>query len=273
MDERFSYLPDIKQINQRASLTSEGGKYQELVEKWMERVVLNNRQAVDADPCASILECIIEQIIQAKNEQIWNKKLKDGAFAVFDLETTGLRPYQKDEIIAVGATFIDRMETGKINFYQLVNPGRSIPQKATEITGITEKDVEDKPEIEEVLKEFMELIEGRILVAHHAAFDLAFINLKLSKLTGGSIIIPTLDTALLARCLLPEIENFSLENLCQYFNIPVEERHHALGDAIMTAKLFISLVPLLEEDQRFTLSDIAQMYCSINGLPHYPLIF
>ena len=107
------------------------------------------------------------------------KEIEFHDFIAFDLETTGLDS-KRNEIIEISALrFID----GELSdeFTTLVKPDQKIPQKITEITGINDVMVSNAPHISEVLDDFISFMDGSIVVAHNAEFDLEFINQNISK--------------------------------------------------------------------------------------------
>ena len=94
-------------------------------------------------------------------------------YVVFDLETTGLSPIN-DEITEIGAV---KVIDGKVSdtFEMLVKPNQKISQKITDLTGISNEMVKDKPPIAEVLPKFMDFVEGLPLVGHNVDFDYGFL--------------------------------------------------------------------------------------------------
>jgi DNA polymerase-3 subunit epsilon len=175
-----------------------------------------------------------------------DRALADLVLTVFDTETTGLNPAGGDEIIQIGAT---RIVNGKLlrqeSFEQLVNPGRLIPAATVPIHGITQEMVIGKPLITEVLPAFYAFAHDTVLVAHNAAFDMRFLQLQ-EKNTGLVFSHPVLDTLLLSAVVHPNQESHRLEAIAERFNITVLGRHTALGDAFVTAEIWLRLVPLLE---------------------------
>jgi DNA polymerase-3 subunit epsilon len=175
-----------------------------------------------------------------------DRLLSDLTYTVFDTETTGLSPSDGDEIIQIGAA---RIVNGKLlrqeSFEQLVNPGRLIPAATIPIHGITQAMVRGKPPITEVLPAFYTFSQDTVLVAHNAAFDMKFLQLQQAR-TGLVFNHPVLDTLLLSAVVHPNQESHRLEAIAERFNITVLGRHTALGDAFVTAEVWLRLLPLLQ---------------------------
>lgn len=181
------------------------------------------------------------------------RSLTSLTYTVFDTETTGLNPSQGDEIIQIGAVRIvgNKLRDSEV-IDQLVNPHRSIPNVGMAIHGITADDVRDAPAIGPVLQRLKVFAADSVLVAHNAAFDMRFLELKEAS-TGIRFDQPVLDTLLLAAVALPEQPTHGLSALAQHLGVSVAERHHALSDAIMTGEIFLKLLPLLAEQGVTTL--------------------
>jgi DNA polymerase-3 subunit epsilon len=174
------------------------------------------------------------------------RALSDLSCTVFDTETTGLEPSAGDRILQIGAT---RINAGKLRrqdcFDQLVDPQRSIPAAGIPIHGITPERVAGQPVIATVLPAFHAFAADTVLVAHNAAFDMRFLQL-LEAETGIVFNQPVLDTLLLSAVVHPQQESHRLEAIAERLGVPVLGRHTALGDAMVTAEVFLKLVPLLE---------------------------
>lgn len=179
--------------------------------------------------------------------ELADRRLAELTYTVFDTETTGLQPSAGDEIIQIGAT---RIVAGKLRredcFEQLVDPQRDIPAASIPIHGITPEMVEGKPTIDGVLPAFHAFAQDTVLVAHNAAFDMRFLELKQQR-TGLAFDQPVLDTLLLSAVVHPQQESHRLEAIAERFGVPVLGRHTALGDAMVTAEVFLKLIPLLAE--------------------------
>jgi DNA polymerase-3 subunit epsilon len=175
-----------------------------------------------------------------------DRLLSELSFTVFDTETTGLNPSEGDQIIQIGATRIVNSKLLKQeSFEQLVNPGRLIPPSGIPIHGITQDMVRGKPDITQVLPAFYAFAQDTVLVAHNAAFDMKFLQLQ-ERQTGLVFNHPVLDTLLLSAVAHPNQESHSLEAIAERFNITVLGRHTALGDAFVTAEVWLRLLPLLQ---------------------------
>ena len=137
-------------------------------------------------------------------------------------------------------------------FDQLVNPGRSISAESIPIHGIRQDMVQDQPRIAEVLPVFHAFAHDTVLVAHNAAFDMKFLQLQ-EEATGIVFRQPVLDTLLLSAVVHPNQDSHRLEAIAERFNVTVLGRHTALGDALVTAEIWLRLIPLLAEQGIHTL--------------------
>jgi DNA polymerase-3 subunit epsilon len=169
------------------------------------------------------------------------------AFTVFDTETTGLEPSAGDEIIQIGAVrIVNRRLLRHEAYEQLIDPQRSLPPQSVKIHGITAEMLAGQPPIAQVLPVFRAFVADTVLVAHNAAFDMRFLELK-EAATGIRFDRPVLDTFLLSAVLFPNQETHRLEAIAERLGVSVMGRHTAVGDAIVTAEVFLKMLPLLAD--------------------------
>lgn len=183
------------------------------------------------------------------------RELHSFEFVVFDTETTGLRPHGGDEIISIGAVKVaERHIRTEASFDALAHPGRAIPAASSKIHGITDAMVTGRPPVREVLADFHRFAGDGVLVAHNAAFDLAFLT-RLEEAAGVHFSNPVLDTLNLSRHLHPNETDHSLDAVAERYGIALEARHSAWGDALATAEVFVRQLAELEARGTLTLGE------------------
>lgn len=165
-------------------------------------------------------------------------------YTIFDTETTGLDPTQ-DRIVSIGAV---RIVNGRLLrqelFDQLVDPERPMPTAAEAVHGISDQMVRGQPTIQQVLPQFMRFAEETVLVGHNIAFDLRMFETE-EPVTDIKVTNAVLDTLLLSAVIQPDGDDHSLEALADRLGVTMVGRHTALGDAFVTAEIFLRLIPLL----------------------------
>ena len=167
-------------------------------------------------------------------------------YIILDTETTGLEVRQGHRMIEIGAVVLNDRKKSEQHFHTYLNPSRLIDAEASEVHGIYNKDLEDKPSFDEIAEEFLEFIEGSTLVIHNAAFDVGFLNneLKLasSKYPMLEDICEIEDSLMIARDKFPGQRN-SLDALANRFEVSGYDRtfHGALLDANILADVYIFL--------------------------------
>ena len=174
-------------------------------------------------------------------------RLRDATYVVFDIETTGLS-IQNDDIIEIGAV---KIVSGAITdrYQRFVNPHRPLSQTITSLTGITDDMLVDAPNIDVVLKEFLEFSQGSCLVAHNAPFDMGHIVETAKNLEIEMPDFPVIDTLNLARYFYSDkLKYFGLNHVARLFKVPLDNHHRAQDDADATSKIFsLMLVDLYKE--------------------------
>jgi len=180
---------------------------------------------------------------------------------VLDTETTGL-DVNGDRVVSIGCL---RLVGGRLyratSFDRLVNPGMAIPPRSTAIHGITDPMVADAPAFPEVYAALDDLMAGTVVVGHQIAFDLAMLRTECARHGCVWSEPPTLDTLLLATALLPELSTASLDAVAAELGVSVHGRHTALGDSLVTAEVFASLLPRLA-DRGVTTFGQASAFCN-----------
>ncbi|MCR5430652.1 MAG: 3'-5' exonuclease [Eubacterium sp.] len=166
-------------------------------------------------------------------------------YVCVDIETTGISP-QHAQIIEIGAL---RVRDGEVvdTFSQLIDPGVSVPEEITSLTGITTDMVKGEPSIEIVLPEFIAFAGDDLLLGHNVRFDYSFLkqnamNLNLEFSKSG------MDTLRIARAKCPELKSRSLDFLCDHFCINDENHHRAFNDAKVTSELYLMFYEMFHSE-------------------------
>ena len=170
----------------------------------------------------------------------------DADFICFDLETTGLSP-KSERITEIGAV---RIHGGEITerFNTFVDPEKPIPQKITELTGITDEMVRGAPKEEEAVRAFFEFCgEGAILVAHNAGFDTSFLRAACGR-HGMEFPYVYIDTVAMCRAMLKDIKNCKLDTVAKYLKLKPFNHHRASDDAAVLGEIFLNLIQRLRDD-------------------------
>jgi DNA polymerase-3 subunit epsilon len=198
---------------------------------------------------------------------------REASYCVADLELSGLDP-RRHEIISFGALPIDhgrvRLE-GAVS--GLVRPTRPLDEEAIRVHGLRAADLAGAPELAEALDPLLHAMAGRVLVAHHAAIERAFLGAALRRV-GVRLRGPVLDTAVLARVWLAERDGalpgrMTLGALARACGLPVHSPHTAIGDALTTAQLFLVAASQLDARRPETLRRLARANTRLADLENY----
>lgn len=199
--------------------------------------------------------------------------LNKAKYVVLDLETTGLSS-RYDRIIEFGAV---KVEHGLVSshFDVLINPGFSLTRQITEITGITDELLKDKPSIKDVIKDILDFIGDAILVTHNAEFDISFLQESLERLGRPPLANPVIDTLQLSRYLFPDSKRHSLGALCNNLEVKYDEEqaHRADYDAQVLNDVFQPMLSrLIRQHHIITHADLQKLETPPSLLKHiYPV--
>lgn len=179
-------------------------------------------------------------------------------FVVFDTETTGL-DIGRDRILSIGAVAINNLKIDVGDSLEMYVKQEIFNPETVGIHGILKEGNVPKLNEEEAIKIFLGYIENAVLVAHHAAFDIAMINIALDRMGLPKLKNKVLDTGIVFKktdfCKDRE-EHFSLDRLCSLFNLKKHDRHTAAGDAFLTAMVFLKIVANLSKNRILDLGDL-----------------
>ncbi|MEW6468141.1 MAG: exonuclease domain-containing protein [Bacteroidota bacterium] len=163
-------------------------------------------------------------------------------YAIVDIETSPNRITEIAIIRHDGQAVTERFQT-------LINPGEFVSPYITRLTGITNDMLEEAPRFEAVAKKIMELTTDAVFVAHSVNFDYGFIREEFRNL-GADFRRRKLCTVRLSKKVFPGHRSYSLGNICSALDIPIRNRHRAMGDAEATVQLFEKI---LQHDKQDTI--------------------
>jgi len=212
----------------------------------------------------------IQRQLEVKKAYRGDTLISEAAFVVFDTETTGLHLHKGDRLLSLGAL---RIKDGRIHlgnaFYELIDPKRSIPTSSIFIHGITPGIASDRPPILDILLKFLDYIGCDVLAAHHASFDIKFLNHAMRACFGFPIQNRVIDTASVAAWIrrLEDVElvvpesshDTGFDAVAKHFGITTQDRHTAFGDALSTALLFQRLIHILRKNGVRTLRQLSRL--------------
>jgi DNA polymerase-3 subunit epsilon len=182
---------------------------------------------------------------------------QESIFAVLDTETTGLNVNEGHRIVSIGATKIKNLKITNEILDELVNPERQISEPSIKIHNITQEQVQNKPVLKELDEKIYNFLENTVLVGHNLNFDIKFIVSSGPYTTIAHRVknIVTIDTIYLSAGIYPHFNSYELSFLCKTLKIQTEDqtRHSALGDSVITARLFLHL---LEEASKKNINTI-----------------
>jgi ATP-dependent DNA helicase DinG len=189
--------------------------------------------------------------VNNKQLQRWFSELGLREFVALDLETTGLDA-ESHRIIEVGAVrFQDGVEVDV--FEQLVNPNEPLPPFITELTGLTDDDLQNQPSFSTVANDLLEFIGTVPIAGQNVVFDLGFLTSEGRRIDHAKrrrnpftfSKHEVLDTAQLCRIFWPEWPRFGLAMLAEKFGIEQISKHRAVADACVTGHVLSKIIESL----------------------------
>ncbi len=182
--------------------------------------------------------------------------MKQTTYAVVDLETTGHSPQKGDRIIQIAIVFVRNRQV--IDRYTtFLNPNQSIPPFISQLTSITDQDVEGAPTFEEVAADIAVMLEDTVFVAHNIAFDLSFLRYEWERCNVTPWEGKTIDTVELAKIAFPSAMSYRLQDLAEQLHLPLQNAHRADDDAYATAHL---LTKCYEKLQHYPTATLQQLH-------------
>ena len=161
-----------------------------------------------------------------------NTRMGNITFVIFDTETTGFSP-AKDRLVEIGAV---KVRDGKVLGEKtwLINPRRYIPWYVQQVHHITPEMVKDMPTFAEIYPEFLEFIDGSVLIAHNAPFDIRFIAAEAARNNMPAPKNGVLDSLALFRNWYPDLKNHRVSDLLNLFEISSDglQAHRATDDSL-----------------------------------------
>lgn len=183
-----------------------------------------------------------------REHEMSDTPLDDLQMAVIDTETTGFDPLA-DVLLSLAAVLVNpgvQIDREAFQCYVKLPAGREVPAHITELTGITQEDADRGEPVATAMQKFLQFVGERILVAHHAGHDVRFLNAALRKSWGVELDHHVLDTGKIAMWLHQMNKYPSLDMLLALYEVPLDQRHTAYGDAKMTAQVIGRQFSLLD---------------------------
>ncbi len=180
-----------------------------------------------------------------RNSATLNQHIDHADYVVIDFETTGLSPDSGDRACEIGAV---KLRGGAVieSFGTLIDPQRPISAGAYAVNGISPQMLVNAPTFSEIADKLWKMIDGSIVVAYNAPFDMGFLTNEFRLAGFPSLTNTVVDALSMARQLLPGLGKYPQENVARVIGIPFPVKHRALEDAMVTAQLFTVFSSILK---------------------------
>lgn len=254
------------QMSQMDAMSSAGDLIKRAMSWGMKSIAITDHGVVQAFPEAhkvlgrdnpnmKVIYGVEAYLAPDKKPSVTNHKGQsiDTTYCVLDLETTGFSAVT-EKITEIG---VMKLQDGKVidKFSCFVNPEKPIPDKVIEVTKITDEMVKDAETIDIVFPKLLDFINGSVLVAHNAEFDIGFLKHN-AKVLGYDFDFSYIDTLSLAKDLFYDYKTYKLGRIAKNLGIKVEVAHRALDDVDTTVKVFNIMLEMLKERGAKTIEDI-----------------
>ncbi len=218
----------------------------------------------------------LEAVVTRDTEITFNQtddNIFDSNYVVFDVETTGFSA-NFNKLIEIGAV---KVHNGQIvdKFQRFVKIDIDVPEIITELTGITNEDLENGVELKEALIEFYEWSKDHVLVAHNAIFDMQFLARNYERELSMTVTQPVLDTLELSRFLNPESTYHSLKILAKKYQVPLDSNshHRADYDAEKLTEIFVKMLDQIKDKEISTFKELNEKNDINKTRGHHNLVY
>lgn len=184
---------------------------------------------------------------------IGSRLIDEVPLAVVDVETTGLHP-NGDRIVEIAVARVEPGGKPRIVLDTLVNPGRRV--SATEIHGITDRDVRDAPTFDEVAPQVASTLEGAVFAAYNVYFDAKFVGTELQR--AGFDEFPPYLCLMYMRPMLDLGARCTLDDACRQHSVPFSTAHLAADDALVSGELWLRYLDVIHHLGIQTFGDLAK---------------
>lgn len=208
--------------------------------EWMDRARAACNRLVRRDALAE-RKALHDRCIAMDVPALLATPVREARYIVLDTETTGFSAYAGDEIVQLALLEYRGLEATGESLCTLVRPSGPIPATASAVHGITDEMVADAPAIGDIIDDVVEFMHDAVLVGHHIAFDLRFLNRVTQRELFLRLPHPTIDTMLLYLSYSGRLGHYQLEDVAGACHVPIEGRHDAVGDARIAAGVLVHL--------------------------------